>query len=167
MIKWNAFVDPDGRAYDMAHLHPTVVNVPMPATITRPARMAVVNAFFGLHCFTRAPKDGEPAAPGMIYFKNAEGRLFCPIRWQHSQAIPGILASIADRKCWFTEKRNHVLFAAIEGDQERYALFFVVSRAQVGAGWDANLNVISAHARPEFRPGGKPIKFRDILRTKL
>lgn len=123
-----------------------------------------VQVIYGLHCFTRTPLPTEPITPDLIYHKNKEGRLFCETRWEHSMQLPTVISSLADRKCWLTDRRNHVMFSAIECDDSRYAIFFVLSRASDGYEWDANLLIVSAHTRQGFKPTGKPNRFRDLLR---
>lgn len=167
MSNWNDFVDPAGNRFDLRHLRPTLVTFRLPPTIMRPSTDVVVRVTYGEHCFTRMPKPGEAFAAGDVYSER-EGRLFCPTRWAMSADLPRIVASILDRNCFETDRQNHVLFSRAQTtDGQEYAVFFVVRAAPAGRDWNATLMVLSAHSRAGFRPGGKPVKFRNVLRAAL
>jgi hypothetical protein len=82
--------------------------------------------------------------------------------------LPRIVEGILERNCFSTDRRNHVLFSSAQtSNGQEYAVFFVLRRAPPERDWDATLMVLSAHSRAGFRPGGKPTKFKDLLRATL
>lgn len=167
-MSWKPYIDAAGRPYDLAHLHPCVMTYRLPPTVMRPATDATVRVTYGMHCFTRGPSDGEVITPDRIYFKNPEGRVFCPDRWELTADLPRIINTILERNCFETDRRNHVLFSTAQTESgEEYAVFFALRRAGPDVEWDANLMVISAHRRDGFRKPGKPQKFRELLRQVL
>ena len=136
-------------------------------TVLRPkGREVTVRVTFGMHCFTRDPREGEAVLPCQVYHRNKEGRLFCEERTHLGKDLPGIIASILDRNCFETDRKNHVLFSSAQiANGDEYAVFFTLRRASSDVVWDANMMVLSAHPRRGFRPGGKPKKFRHLLRA--
>lgn len=167
MTRWAQFVDCDGSRFDLSHFHDHVRAFRLAPTVARPkAREVVVRVSFSLHCFTRAAVSGEVVSECQIYHKNEQGRLFCPQRHGLGFELGRILDSILDKNCYLTDQKNRVLFSAVQslaGDE--YAVFFTLRRASKCTGADANMMVLSAHARAGFRPGGKPAKFRYLLGT--
>lgn len=166
MAKWSAHIDCDGVTHDVRHFHDTQQAYSLPPTVMRPkGRDVVVRISFSLHCFTRDPEPEENVRPCQVYHKNKEGRLFCPKRSQLGRDLRRIIESILERNCFETDRKNHVLFSSAQttnGDE--YAVFFTLRRASKNLDWDVNMMVLSAHPRQGFRPGGKPDKFKDLLR---
>lgn len=167
-MTWQSFQDASGTRYDLHHLRPVLVTYHLRPTVMRPARNVVVRVTYGMHCFTRQPKLGEVVDPASIYFKNAEGRLFCSDRWALTAELPRMIETFLERNCWETDRRNHVMFSnARAADGSEYAVFFALRGASAGREWDATLLVISAHPRDRFKKRGKPLKGREILRSML
>ncbi|BCT91587.1 hypothetical protein LYSHEL_06110 [Lysobacter helvus] len=168
-MQWAAYVSCHGKRYSLQHFHGRRQTYRLPPTATRPrARDVTVGVKFGLHCFTRRAAANESAEPCAIYHANPEGRIFCETRHAMGEELPRIVATMLDRNCYLTDRRNHVLFSTVRTEAgEDYAVFFALRRASPKTGLDANLMVLSAHPRRGFRPGGKPDKFRHLLRALL
>ena len=167
-MSWQTFTDASGTRYELRHLKPALMIYRLPATIMRPATDVVVRVTYGLHCFTRGAKDGEAISPEQVYFRNKEGRLFCPTRWELTSDLPRMINTILERSCFETDRRNHVMFSSAQTAQgEEYAVFFALRGASPDRGWNATLLVISAHPRDGFKKHGKPKKFRELLRALL
>lgn len=165
MAKWASYTDGDGKVYSLHHFHDQLHTYRLPPTVKRPkARDVVVRVTFGIHCFTRKAYADEVVNPHQIYCRNSEGRLFCATRWEWGKNLPEILDTLLDKKCFETDRRNHVLFSSAHtagGDE--YALFFVLRAASQSAEQDAKMMVLSAHSRKGFRPPGRPDSFRFLL----
>lgn len=167
-MEWSPYRDRSGSEFALNHLHPQLVTYRLPPTVLRPSRDALVLVTYSLHCFTRSPKTGEVVAPEAVYHRNREGRLFCQTRWEYSQDLPRIVNTILERRCFRTDRRNHVLFSSAQTEAgQEYAVFFVLKAAAEGRDWDATMMVLSAHPREGFRPRGKPSKYRELLRAVL
>lgn len=168
-MKWTAYTNCDGTVFPMNQFHDSRHTFSLPPTIMRPKAIEViVNVTYKLHCFTRDAEPGEEVKDCQIYHSNREGRLFCEKRHHLGKDLPRIMASILDRNCFVTNRANHVLFSSAQtSDGDEYAVFFVLSRAAAASPCQANVMVISAHRRQGFRPGGRPDKFRDLLRAIL
>lgn len=166
-MNWKPYTEPGGRVYDLTHVHDHNVSCTLPATIMRPTSTHDVHVTYGLHCFTKDPPPG-PVDPAHIYYRNPEGRVFCPARYQITLELGGIMATLVDRNCQEADRRNHVLFSTfVSRAGPQFAVFFKLSKAGGPAPWDANLMIISCHHRNGVKGLGKPIKFRDLLRTKI
>lgn len=166
MARWSRHTDCDGVEHDLRHFHDAQVTYELAPTVARPkGREVVVRVNFGMHCFTRAASDGEIVRPCQVYRRNKEGRLFCPDRTVLGKDLARIIATILERNCYETNRKNRVLFSSAQttnGDE--YAVFFTLRRASTHLAWDVNMTVLSAHPRRGFRPGGKPDKFKALLR---
>lgn len=165
MAKWSPYTACDGQVHSLAHFHPRLHTYELQPTLSRPnPRQVQVRSSFSLHCFTRTPEAGEQVQPCQVYCRNPAGRVFSFERAELGRALPEIVASLPDRNCYATDRRNHVLFCPTQlpnGDE--YAVFFALRKASPDTDWDANLMILSAHARRGFRPGGKPEKVRNLL----
>jgi hypothetical protein len=166
MAKWSSHVDCDGVEHDVRHFHDSRHAYQLPPTVMRPRLQNVdVRVTFSMHCFTRDPREGEVVRPCQIYHKNKEGRLFCATRTELGRGLSNIIATILERNCFLTDRKNHVLFSSGRTENgDEYAVFFTLARASSNLDWDVNMTVLSAHPRQGFRPRGKPLKFRDLLR---
>ena len=169
MAKWSPYIACDGQVHPLSQFHARIHPFTLPPTTSRPkARQVQVRASYSMHCFTRNPEPGETIRPCQIYCRNPSGRLFSPERAELGRSLPAIVAGLLERNCFATDRRNHVLFcpAQLENGDE-YAIFFALRTASPAVEWDANLMILSAHARRGFRPGGKPEKFRNLLQRVI
>jgi len=160
----------EGTTYDLAHLHPYIWEVVIPgkeATGKQPAqpeRKLRVNVSFGLHCFARDRLPGEEVNADRWYADNRERRVFCFDRWELSRQLPGIIATLAERRCMHTGREEFVtLEVPLNGRTLEYAVFFTVTKAGKATQADLNLFVNSAHERFDPLKYTKPIRFHFIL----
>lgn len=168
-IAWES-ITIGGVCYDLSHLHPYRWEVVIPgkeATDKAPAvseKRLIVNVSFGLHCFARSPVEGEPVPDDGWYSDSRERRVFCLLRWELSQQLPEIIATLPERRCLHTGREEFVtLEVPHEGRMLEYAVFFTVTKAKKAEGADLNLFVNSAHERHNKLAYNKPIKFHFIL----
>lgn len=165
MATWCPYIDCDGVRYELHHFHDCFHTYRLPPTTRRPKpRNVIVRVTFGIHCFTRTAKPGETVDPRQIYYRNHEGRIFCPIRWELGKSLPTMCGALLEKNCFQTDRRNHVFFSSaqtIGGDE--YAVFFVLRKASQAVTHDVNMMVLSAHPRHGFRPPGQPTKFGYLL----
>lgn len=167
MICWAPFQYGEAT-YDLSHLHPRQVVFRQAAADGRPEREYVVQVIFGLHCFTRNPKDGEPAPePALWYSDSRESRIFDFGRYELSKQLPGVIDQLLERKCYHSGKGNFfvVELVTVDGQKAEYEIYFDASRASVKG--VVNLYVQSAYVRDQKhagnRPKRKPIRFQIIL----
>lgn len=172
-IAWTAAIV-GGVRYDLNHLHPYICEVVIPGkekTDKHPAvpeRKIRVNVSFGLHCFARDPLPSERVSDDCWYQDNRERRVFCQIRWELSKQLPGIIATLAKRRCMHTGREEFVtLEVPYQGRTLEYAVFFTVTKAGRADRADLNLFVNSAHERYDPLKYTKPIKFHFILLNRL
>ena len=169
MPRWNDHIACDGTVYSLRHLDDRTHTYRLRATILRADTDVMVRVRIGAHAFTRNPKAGEFFRPCDVYSGDGEGRLFCLSRWEFSKDLPRIAADLLERNCWQTDK-NHVLFSRAQTQAgEEYAIFFSLMGAEKGPPACINLCIWSAHPRAgaSVRTQGKPVKFRDLLRSRL
>lgn len=167
MIRWVPF-QYDGTTYDLSHLHPRSVIFRQAAADGKPEREYAVQVIFGLHCFTRNPKNGEPAPePALWYSDSRESRIFDFGRYELSKQLPGVIEQLLERKCYHSGKGNFfvVELVTVDGLKAEYEIYFDASRALIKG--IINLYVQSAYVRDQKhamnRPTRKPIRFQIIL----
>lgn len=152
-----------GVEYLLDHLHPHRWEITIPAIGKHPARLLQLAVSYSLHCFTRRPKDGETIPGDAWYSDNRESRVFDVLRWELSQYLPGIIATLEQRRCLHTGREEFVTVEVLhEGQTLDYAVFFTVTKGGK-SGADLNLFVNSAHDRAESIKHKKPIRFHVIL----
>lgn len=118
-----------------------------------------INVKFSNHCFshkkqenTDYPKEKELLDHG------GRSRIFCPIRYQLSLALPQIVRSLNNPKCKVYEtasRRNFNYSIEVDDPKGPYHLFFEVSKArgELAKMQDITLFVESAyHEDPEQTP---------------
>jgi hypothetical protein len=167
MIRWAPFHYGEAT-YDLGHLHPSERIFRQAATKDKPARDYVVQVIYGLHCFTRKPKDGEPAPDLALWYADTrEKRVFDFGRYELSKQLPGVVEQLLGRKCYHSGKGNFfvVELFTVGGQKAEYEIYFDASRASTKKG--VNLYVQSAYIRDQQhagnRPKKKPIRFEIIL----
>ncbi len=119
-----------------------------------------VHVTFTNHCFTRGIYEDEPADNDLLFDTDtARPRVFCPIRWENSKRLRGIIEEQLNRpstKVYETNaSKNWVYSIKIDNPAGPYHLFFSVSRAsgEKKKIQDLNLVVESAyHEKPEKGP---------------
>lgn len=164
-MKWNP-AKIGGRVYDLSHLHPFRMHCVIPSKDGRPEQRYEIEVIFGLHCFTRGFRKGEPHLAELAYEDNREVRRFDSDRYELSKRLPEIVRGIHQRRCFRTGYGNFFTVELIGGNGEKveYAVYFKVSRA--GAKGRLNLFVQSAYVQdaiPRARPRPrKPIRFSVI-----
>lgn len=105
------------RTYSLRHLRPAFISHTIPAvqaTPRKPGRAEItikVRISYSHHCFTNAVD--AVAAPNPDHYYNCqkrpnEIRVFCPIRWQESQALPSLMSNL--KKCYFTRHHNYFVW---------------------------------------------------------
>ena len=164
-IHWKDHAPPGGVRYPLAHLHPFLRMVEMPASDKHPARTVRMYVSFGLHTFTRATELRDGSCD--LYRDNREVRTFCKSRYEKSIELPGMMRTIEFRRCEFAgsgrEQMNYITVEFANGS--RYAAFFSLRRfARMGA--DAvHLLVQSAYllAPSQPTPGRGRIHFHALL----
>ena len=152
LIYWKDHIPAPAERYSLAHLHPFIQAVDLPATEKRPARNVGLHVSFGLHAFTRAvelcDKDHE------LYRDNREVRTFCADRYARSTELPHIIRTLAVRRCEFarglTGRVNYVTVEAKDG--ARYAVFFDLRRFTKAGINAVHLMVQSAYVLDPNRP---------------
>lgn len=125
----------DGVTYSLSHIHPVFIDYAIPAiavTARKPGRAAKtvkVRIVYSHHCFTRAVEKVERADPAHHYTctRRNEVRVFCPVRWNESLALPSILAGI--RRCFFTRHHNYFVWRSpTASGLVEYFVYFSVTR---------------------------------------
>ena len=159
------------EVYELAHLNPRSVTYEQPAKGHAPARTYRVDVIFGLHCFTRGRRSGEPQEVDLNYGDDREIRIFDYVRYELSKRLPEIVEGLPQRKCYHTGKGNFFSIEIVREDGKiiEYDIFFVASRSSTRG--RINLFVQSAYARDDKhasnRPARKPIGFYVILFNTL
>jgi hypothetical protein len=135
----------NGTEYDLAHLDPLFIDV----TPKRPlAPTYKVRVTFGLHTFAREVLPADPVEHHVR--DHFETRCFCPIRYNCSQHLPGIMQNAASGRAHFSQHDNFLLVRNLPGMNGPYAVFFEVRKAKKRADVDAVLFVASAYVKPNL-----------------
>lgn len=169
-MKWKPF-QYDGKAYDLAHLHPRTFRFERPAEGNKPAEVYKVDTIFTSHCFTREPKKAEIYNKSQVYPNDHENRLFDFRRYELSKQLPEIIQTLPARKPRHNNNRRNffsVEVIAENGATIEYDIFFKVRKVAKGR---LEMIVETAFVRdPDYnslRPEGKPIRFWIILHNTL
>lgn len=162
-IAWKATIV-GGVTYDMSHLHPHLWEVTIPGKDGKPDLVLKVNVSYSLHCFAREKLPGEMVSSDYWYQDTREKRVFCLQRWELSKQVPGIVATLGERRCMHTGQEEFVTLEVVhQGRTFEYAVFFTVTKALKAEGVHLNLFVNSAHERYDPLVYKKPISFKFIL----
>ncbi|WP_279158789.1 MULTISPECIES: hypothetical protein [Gammaproteobacteria] len=141
----------DAVLYSLRHLHPTYVVFKGASKGQRSALHIRVRVEYSHHCFSQDPSKLGSYDPGHVYtwaVRPDDPRVFCLRRWEASKALPGILASLVERNCYSTRRRNH--FAVKRHlSSGHYVIYFRVEKKVTG-GADLRLFVESAYHRDDM-----------------
>ncbi len=165
-MQWKDF-ELGGVRYDLRHLHPRTFKFERPAQSGKPAVIFTVDVIFSLHCFSHELPTGEYDRD-LTYSDARETRLFDFERYELSKRLPGIIETMAQRKCLHTGHGNFVAVEVIreDGVSVNYHVFFTASKsARKGR---VNIYIQSAYV-PDRKVGTskKPIGFLIILHNTL
>jgi hypothetical protein len=130
----------DGIEYDLTHLDSAVIDIAAKSDPTVSFRVLVT---YGLHCFAREERAGDPAHHIIEY--GSDRRCFCPIRTELSKRLPGLIRRASTELAYFSDGRNMLILEDVEGGP--YAVFFNVEPAGQKS-LDVILFVASAYLKP-------------------
>lgn len=161
-MKWDDIASNDKR-FSMEHLHP--LNLLVPGITDLPVKVSIT---FGHHVFT--DKNGS----GRLFQFRGEERYFCPIRYDLSKELPGLIKKhILSREsyvtAYFNAKRNEQYFYLSINE---YAVFMEVRKPK-GTHNELKLNVVSAYEPDPWGKSGLPsgrkhtFKFFYVLARRL
>lgn len=141
----------DGVTYSMKHLHPVYISFNAEAQDNRPARKIIVRVEYSHHCFTQDPAKVESVDAEHLYHWEArpnDVRVFCPLRWEASKELPGLIHRLDERNCYPTRRENYF---AVKRDHPsgHYVTYFRAERRLAG-GADVRLFVESAYHRDDM-----------------
>lgn len=165
LIYWKDHTPSAALRYSLAHLHPFVQAIELPAADRHPARSIGLYVSFGLHTFTRAvePTDRDHE----LYGDNREVRAFCPRRYKRSLELPDIIRTLQRRRCEFARGMNgRVNYVTVEmADGACYAAFFDLRRLKKVGPDAVHLMVQSAYVLDPGKPapGKGRIHFHALL----
>jgi hypothetical protein len=163
MPTWKPFTK-DGITYDLSHLDSVTLTFEQPAKDDKPARLYTVNVFFGLHCFTRDPEEGEKIPSCDAYSHFGEKRMFDVDRYELSKRLPDLVKTLTTRKCFHNKDRNFFTIDIIAKNEQKlpYEVYFTLSRSSKEG--VLTLRVVSAFCRTKGGHGRKqPIRFVILL----
>lgn len=132
----------------MKHLHPTYVVFKGAARSKSSPVHIRVRIEYSHHCFSQDPSKLIDVHPDHVYHwdgRPSDPRVFCPVRWEASKALPDLLLHLDERNCYATRRNNHF---AVKRDlpSGHYVVYFHVERRITG-GADIRLFVESAYHR--------------------
>lgn len=87
LIYWKDHVPSASERHSLAHLHPFIRSLELPATEKHPGRNVQLHVSFGLHTFTRAASAHD--CEHQLYRDNREVRSFCAERHTRSFETAG------------------------------------------------------------------------------
>jgi hypothetical protein len=128
-------VDGQGVAFD--HLEPFQFGM---ASQVRPDGV-VIDVRFSNHCFSETFDAARHAEPVVDVWDGPRRRVFCPVRYGQSVALPDLVRALPTAHVFQTPETNFVRIAG--GD---YRMFFRVKRAAVGENHHLKLFVESAYS---------------------
>jgi hypothetical protein len=165
LIYWRDHAPGASERYSLAHLHPFIQAIDLPASAKHPARNVQLHVSFGLHTFTRAIQLQD--SDEQLYRDNREVRTFCPERYARSRELPHIVRTLERRRCEFARSfgspLNYVTVDLASG--ARYAVFFDLRKLKKMGPNAAHLMVQSAYviAPTKPAPGRGRITFHALL----
>jgi hypothetical protein len=165
-VQWRNF-EHNSVTYDLNHLHPQTIEFERPAKDGKPAVVYTVDLTYSLHCFSHKLPSGA-FDKSLIYPNTRETRLFDFERYELSKRLPGIIETMAQRKCFHTGHGNFFTVEVVreDGVSVDYHVFFTASKSTRKG--RINIYIQSAYA-PERKVGRscKPIRFLFILHNTL
>jgi len=160
----------DGNDYAVDHLRPVIIDYDIPAverTKKKPGRAAItvkLRITYSHHCFTQA-LDKVPGANAAHYYnctkRPNETRVFCPIRWNESLALPAIVMGI--KNCYFTRHENYFIWRNPTNSQwTEYFVYFNVRRRK----HFVEMEIESAYSRndaAQARAGAQKVSLTNLI----
>lgn len=159
----------DGVTYSLNHVRPVFVDYAVPAiaaTARKPGRAAKtlkVRIVYSHHCFTQAVEKVVRADPAHLYTcaRRKEVRVFCPVRWNESLALPSIIAGMTS--CFFTRHHNYFVWRnpTASGVDEYFVYFSVISRGSF-----VEIEIESAYPRADgaqVRKGAQKVSLTTLI----
>jgi len=170
IMKWLPFRY-DGKAYDLAHLHPCTLEYQRPSEGNKAAEVYRVEVTYTLHCFSRDLKPKEVCDDDLMYSDGYESRVFDFRRYELSKLLPGIIQALPDKKPYHNKNRRNFFTVEVTTENEsaiEYDIFFKVKKKAKGR---LEMIIETAFVRdPGYdstRPDGKPIRFWIILHNTM
>ncbi|MCP3397149.1 hypothetical protein [Bradyrhizobium sp. CCGB20] len=145
----------DGVEYDLTHLDSAVIDV---AAQTDPSVKFRVLVSYGLHCYAREVRDGDP--DHYILSEGRDRRCFCPDRTKLSKNLPRLIREASAGHAYFSEGRNMLLVEDVDGGP--YVVFFNVEQAKQKS-LDVILFVASAYLKPQLPERLNAIPFTALV----
>lgn len=131
-----------GASVGFAHLEPFQLSM---TTQARPEGL-VLDVRFSNHCFSEAYDPALHQSSVDVWDRGVR-RVFCPVRYQFSKALPNIVQGLPQAHVFMTPESNYVRISTRnDGGTGEYRMFFNVKRAAMGQGHDIKLFVESAYA---------------------
>jgi hypothetical protein len=112
-VQWRNF-EHNSVTYDLNHLHPQTIEFERPAKDGKPAVVYTVDLTYSLHCFSHKLPSGA-FDKSLIYPNTRETRLFDFERYELSKRLPGIIETMAQRKCFHTGHGNFFTVEVVRG----------------------------------------------------
>lgn len=146
-----------GNTYELSHLDPFTLNV------THDDRLYRVYVQFGHHCFTEERENWH--SPDRKYEFNGETRSFCPVRYQASKRLRGLVSDFPEKSVYFGKEYNYFVLRNHDllGNAPPYAVFFTVQRSYNRRKGDVFMRVQSAYQKPNMVEKAAPIYFSYLV----
>ena len=164
MMRWKPHADAAGKAYPLNHLHP--FRYTLAVNHSGGLVEVEIRVAFAMHCFTRACADGD--GDSQLYRDARETRSFCPDRYTLSWQLPGIVRTLAERRCSFAKADNYMTIdmQTVDGAAVQYGVFFNVMRMDGNA---VLLTIQSAYqlAAGKQVPGRGSVRFARLVELTL
>lgn len=161
----------DGVTFAVSHLRPVFVDHSIPAiepTAKKPGRVARVvklRISYSHHCFTQALGKVPNANPDHYYNctkRPNDPRVFCPVRWKESFALPGIIAAL--KNCYFTRHDNYFVWKDPTNPMlDEYFVYFSIALHPSGF---VDIEVESSYPRADaerVKKNAKKISFNSLV----
>lgn len=144
----------EGVEQSIEHLAPVKITCPC-QDIERDLNIQVS---FSSHCYTKAyDPECHDKEEIVVHEASDRARVFCPIRYELSHRLGGIVANLPQRKVYQTpETRNYVYAVPLDIEGQNYEVYFMLQRAEKIAKIDLRMMVESAY--PVDTPS--PVKSR-------
>lgn len=150
-----------GTRYDLTHLDPMTVVIKCPKG-ERPDLL--VRVTFGAHVFSQTWKPNDAA--DMLCMDGSTQRRFCPVRYGHSQHLPGIVERGLNGRVLASPRQRFILFGNPPLVAQAYPVFFRMRVLQKPP-FNASVDVVSAYDRPNLGnlPGGSGYDLLEMMRA--
>ena len=136
----------DGEEVDLAHLEPLTLVVP---TLSKPAGVSL-DVVFSNHCFSETFAASRHAGGVVDVWDGRTRRVFDPVRYALSTALPEIVKGLPASKVFMTPEANFVRVTTPDGAPGAdYRMFFRLGRNARGGRTDLWMRVESAYSPDE------------------